>query len=154
MRPVSVFLSLLNIWLHRNILGWTIVSQQGRTDQKCHCPYIRTLPRFCFYPGLIFISIDMQFSALILLLVSSLSVTAALPIPGTSDDYENDRSVITPSGWRFFSKTSVWTASVCPISRSGAHWKVSILNSSGSRTRFRTSSNHQYPTSNRQPMPP
>ena len=53
----------------------------------------------------------MHFLALILLVVSSLSVTAALPVPGTGSNDENGRSVNTPSAWGFFSKTSVWTLS-------------------------------------------
>ncbi|OJJ80838.1 uncharacterized protein ASPGLDRAFT_791322 [Aspergillus glaucus CBS 516.65] len=87
------------------------LSQQGRADQECHCPYIQTVPRSCFYPGWISISLNMYFSALILLLVSSLSVTAALPVPGTVRNDENDHSVNTPSGWGFFSKTSIWAMS-------------------------------------------
>lgn len=88
----------------REIPGWTIVSQQGREPIKnCQCPYIRTVPQFRFYPAWISISFNMHFSTLIFFLVSSLSITAALPVPGSDSNSENDRAVNT-----LFSKNGIW----------------------------------------------
>lgn len=49
----------------------------------------------------------MHFYTFIVVLLSSLSIVAALPLPSAS----NDQSVKPPSEWRFFRKISFWTVS-------------------------------------------